>query len=59
MVAVLGVILAVIALQFGKTSLERAEIYPLAVGIGVLGLLTNLGVAFVVGIVASHLARWR
>jgi hypothetical protein len=53
-VAMLGVILAVIAVQFGKTSLQRAETYPLVVGVGVLGLLTNLGVAFVAGIVGYH-----
>jgi len=54
-VAILGVILAVIAAEFGKTSLERAETYPLVIGVGVLGLLTNLGVAFLVGIVGYHL----
>ena len=56
--AVLGVILALVALQLGKTSLERAEEYPLVVGVGLLGLFVNLGVAFVVG-VAVHLLRER
>lgn len=56
-VAMLGVILALIALQLGRTSLRQADAYPLVVGIGVVGLLINLGVAFVVGIVAFLLAR--
>jgi MFS superfamily sulfate permease-like transporter len=57
-VAVLGVILALVALQLGKTSLERAEGYPLVVAVGLLGLLVNLGAAFVAG-AAVHLLRER
>jgi hypothetical protein len=53
-VAMLGVILVLIALQLGRTSLEKADEYPLVLGIGVLGVLVNLGVAFVAGI-AAHL----
>jgi hypothetical protein len=57
-VAVLGVILALVALQLAKTSLQRAEEYRLVVGVALLGLLVNLGAAFVVG-VAAHLLRER
>jgi hypothetical protein len=57
-VAVLGVILVLVALQLARTSIERTEDYALVVGIGLLGLLVNLGVAFAVGI-AVHLARAR
>lgn len=55
--SMLGVILCVIAFQLGKTSLDRTEAYPLVILVGVLGLLINLGVAFVVGIVISLLIR--
>ena len=57
-VAVLGVILALVALQLGKTSVERADEYALVVGIGLLGVLVNLGAAFVVG-TGVHLVRRR
>ncbi|MFW5924090.1 MAG: putative sulfate/molybdate transporter [archaeon] len=53
--AVLGVVLALVALQLGRTSLEKAGTAPLVVGIGVLGVLVNLGAAFVVGIFAANL----
>ncbi|MDT3437335.1 putative sulfate/molybdate transporter [Haloarcula sp. 1CSR25-25] len=56
-VAMLGIILALIALQLGRTSIEKADEYPLVIGIGILGLLVNLGVAFVVGIVAHIFVR--
>ena len=51
--AILGVVLALVALELGRTSIEKSSAYPVVVGIGVLGVLTNLGFAFVVGIVAS------
>jgi hypothetical protein len=51
----LGVILVLIALQLGRTSLEQADEYPL--GIGILGLTVNLGVAFVAGVAAQLLFR--
>ena len=58
--AVLGVVLGLVALQLGRTSLQRADAsgYPLVVAVGAVGLLINLGVAFVGG-VAVHLARRR
>jgi threonine dehydrogenase-like Zn-dependent dehydrogenase len=56
--AVLGVVLAVVAAQLAKTSLSRADDYALVVGIGVLGVATNLGAAFLVG-AAAHLVRRR
>lgn len=49
-VSMLGVILVLIGLQLGRTSLEQAETYPLVLGIGILGVVLNLGVAFVIGI---------
>jgi hypothetical protein len=59
-VAVLGAILVLVALQLGRTSLTETTAYPLVVAIGLCGLLTNLGVAFVGGVVAHHsLAWWR
>ncbi|WP_290809840.1 putative sulfate/molybdate transporter [Halovivax sp.] len=58
-VAMLGVVLALIALQLGRTSLERAAAYPLVIAVGLLGLTVNLGAAFVAGIVAYHLLRYR
>lgn len=56
--AVLGVVLVAVAVQLAKTSLARADDYALVVGVGVLGALTNLGAAFLVGAVV-HLARRR
>ena len=52
-VSMLGVILALIGLQLARTSLESAESWGLVVAIGVLGLLVNLGVAFLVGVVLT------
>ena len=52
-VSMLGVILALIGLQLARTSLERAEPLPLAVAIGAVGLLVNLGVAFIAGVVVT------
>lgn len=49
--AMLGVILIVIASQLGYTSLRRASEYRLVIGIAVLGVLVNLGIALLVGIV--------
>lgn len=48
--SMLGVILALIALQLAKTSLQQTQAYPLVIGIGLLGVVINLGVAFVVGL---------
>lgn len=56
--SMLGVILALVGLQLARTSLGRTEAYPLVVGIGVLGVVVNLGVAFVVGIVVFRLLEY-
>ena len=57
-VAMLGVILVLIALELAKTGLETANLW-LTLGIGVLGVLANIGFAFVVGILVYHfLNRW-
>lgn len=50
--SMLGIVLAIVALQLGRTSLERASQYPLVVAIGVVGVLLNLGIAFVGGVIA-------
>lgn len=42
-----------IGLQLARTSLERAESLVLVVAIGLLGLLVNLGVAFLAGVVVT------
>lgn len=52
--AMLGVILALVALQLGATSLDTDHV-PVVAAIGLLGLLTNVGLAFVVGVVLSAL----
>jgi hypothetical protein len=51
--AMLGVILALIAVQIGWTSLRETEAYALAVGVGVFGVLNSPAVAFAVGVGAS------
>ncbi|MFB6172638.1 MAG: putative sulfate/molybdate transporter [Haloarculaceae archaeon] len=57
--AVLGVLLAVVALQLGRTALSAGERW-LVLGVGVLGLLAGVGVAFVVGAGVHALAgRYR
>ena len=56
--AMLGVLLAIIALSLGRNVRNSSNI-ALSVGIGLLAVLTNLGIAFFAGIVV-HLAlrRW-
>lgn len=49
--AALGIILVLIAGQLGYTSLDEADEYLIVVTVGVLGVLVNLGVALVVGVV--------
>jgi MFS superfamily sulfate permease-like transporter len=57
--AALGVVLVLVAGQLARTSLDTDSL-GLTVGVGVLGLATNVGLAFVVGIGASVvLARVR
>lgn len=48
--AMLGVILALVALELARAGL-RSEHVPLTLAVGVLGLVTNVGVAFVVGVI--------
>jgi hypothetical protein len=50
--ATLGVLLAAVALELGRTSLDSENI-RLTVAVGVLGAVTNVGVAFLVGAVVS------
>jgi len=57
--AMLGVILALIALQLGWTSIRQTKGSLLVVGIGVIGLVGNLAVAFIVGVsISLAAARW-
>jgi MFS superfamily sulfate permease-like transporter len=48
-IAVLGTVLVLIGLQLARTSIQRTETHLLVIGIGVLGVVINLGLAFVVG----------
>ena len=54
--SMLGVILVVIAVELGRVGLDSRD-RLLSVGIGVLGLLTNIGIAFVVGIAAYQVRK--
>lgn len=56
--AVLGVLLAIVAVSLGKSVRESAN-FPISVGIGLVALVTNLGVAFLLGIVAHLLVEHR
>jgi hypothetical protein len=47
----LGVILALVALQLGWTSFAETDRSIFVLGVGALGLLVNLAVAFLVGVV--------
>lgn len=58
-VSMLGVILVLIGLQLGRTSIEQSQAYPLVIGIGILGLVINLGVAFLIGILSSLFLQHR
>lgn len=58
-ISMLGVVLSLVGLQLGRTSIQRAEAYPLVVGIGVLGVIVDLGAAFVVGVLSSLALRRR
>nr|WP_305882847.1 putative sulfate/molybdate transporter [Halobellus rarus] len=55
--AMLGVVLAVIAVELGRAGLDTADL-PLTVGIGILGVLTNVGAAFVVGVAVQRVRLW-
>ncbi|MFB6109432.1 MAG: putative sulfate/molybdate transporter [Halodesulfurarchaeum sp.] len=54
-VSILGIILVLVAVQLGRTSMERTNAHLVVIGIGVLGVVVNLGVAFVAGILATFL----
>jgi len=57
---VLGVVLGLVAVGLGRTSVERADAPLAAVGLGALGLVVGLGVAFVAGTAAyALLRRWK
>jgi len=57
--AMLGVLLAVVGLSLGRTALSGEDRW-LVVGVGGLGLLTNVGIAFGAGLGAYQLlARYR
>ncbi|WP_254545614.1 putative sulfate/molybdate transporter [Halomarina pelagica] len=53
--ALLGAVLGVVALQLGRVAL--ADRSALAVAVGVAGALTNVGLAFVGGLLAWHALR--
>ena len=53
--AILGVILAVVAVELCRAGIDTADL-PLAVGVGVVGVTTNIGAAFIFG-VAVHQFR--
>jgi hypothetical protein len=57
--AVLGVVLGLVAFQLARTSLQRADATgcPLVVAVGAVGLLVNLGVAFLGGVAVHLLSR--
>jgi hypothetical protein len=57
--ALLGVILVILALQRGYTTLRQAEAYWLLIGIAALGVLVDLGVALVLGVGADAVLRRR
>ncbi|MFB6081125.1 MAG: molybdate transporter family protein [Haloferacaceae archaeon] len=56
--AVLGVLLGLVALQLAATA-RRSEALALTVAVGLVGLLVNVGVAFVLGMAADAVyERW-
>jgi MFS superfamily sulfate permease-like transporter len=55
--AVLGVVLALVALQLARTSLQQTDATLFVVGIGVLGVVVDLAVAFAVGVTLYQLRR--
>lgn len=60
--ALLGVLLAVVAIELGRTALEPVEGLPAlaaVAGVGVLGLLVNVGLAFVLGAVGFWMVSRR
>lgn len=56
-VAMLGIVLALIAIELGRAGLQ-SEHLPLTVVVGLLGIVAGVGVAFVVGAVTYVLTQW-
>jgi len=56
--AMLGVILVLVALELGRTSL-RTDTYLIVGLVGLLGVLTNIGLALVAGIVVDQIRERR
>jgi len=52
--AVLGVVLALVAVELGRAGLDTDDL-PVTAGVGALAVVANVGVAFVVGVVGYHL----
>jgi len=52
--ALLGVVLALVAVELVRAGLETDDL-PLTIGIGLLGLATNVGVAFLAGVVVDRI----
>ncbi|WP_396611772.1 putative sulfate/molybdate transporter [Haloferax sp. S1W] len=59
-VSMLGVVLALIGVQLGRTSLREVGggAYPFVVAVGMVGVLVNLGVAFVGGVGVWAVWEW-
>ncbi len=55
--SMLGVVLALVAVELGRAGLDT-DCLPLTLAVGVLGLLTNVGLAFVAGTVGYLLLRY-
>ncbi|MEF8900902.1 MAG: putative sulfate/molybdate transporter [Halovenus sp.] len=56
--AILGVLLVIIALSLGRRLLQSSHL-PLSIAIGLLTLVTNLGVAFIIGIIVDQGLEYR
>jgi len=54
----LGVVLGLIAIELGRAGLDTDHL-PLTLGIGLLGMVTNIGIAFVVGALGYLLLEHR
>jgi hypothetical protein len=56
-IATLGVVLGLVAIELGKAAL-RSDSVTLTAAIGVVGLLANVGVAFLLGIAGYRAIEW-
>ncbi|MFB6251262.1 MAG: putative sulfate/molybdate transporter [Halobellus sp.] len=54
--SMLGVVLAVIAIELARTGLATDD-FALTVAVGLVGVLVNVGVAFIVGIAAAQIRK--